>query len=231
MIKGSRAVSGVVIVALALVPLGCQTASQHPTKTGAATGGAIGAGAGALIDKDKPWRGALIGAAAGALLGAGVGHVIKRQREAYQRIEDLEVKDETVSVPQSNEPNAPTKDYPALMLRMQSDVLFKAGSSTLSEAGAAKIKEIAQVMREYPDSDALIRGFTSSEGSDQVNFELSQRRAQVVMNELVADGVSASRLTAQGMGSSHPIASNDSESGRAMNRRVEIHVIPHEQQQ
>lgn len=224
-----RALSAVLVLGVAAFPLGCQTAGQHPTRTGAASGAVLGAGAGALLDDDKPLRGALIGAAAGGLVGAGVGHMIKRQREAYNRIEQLEVQEEVVVIPAENQGGGEPvqEERPALMLRLQSDVLFPAGSSTLSVAGSNKLAEIAQVMKEYPDSDALVRGYTSSEGGDQLNFELSQRRAQVVANELVANGVAASRLTAQGMGSAHPIGDNSTQEGRALNRRVDIHVVPH----
>jgi outer membrane protein OmpA-like peptidoglycan-associated protein len=229
---GSRTVSGVLILTMTVLTFGCATAQRHPTRTGAATGAAVGAGAGALIDDDKPWRGALIGAAIGGLAGAGVGTMIRRQRDAYNRIEQLEVQEQAVILPESapvagQEPER--RELQALMLRLQSDVLFPVGSSTLSAQGASKIREIANVMQEYPESDALIRGYTSSEGGDQLNYELSQRRAEVVRNELIANGVAPARLTAQGMGPSHPIGDNSTEAGRVMNRRVEIHVIPHEQ--
>jgi outer membrane protein OmpA-like peptidoglycan-associated protein len=109
---------------------------------------------------------------------------------------------------------------------MNSDVLFPVGSSALSDVGRGKIREIAQVLTQYPDSDVFVRGYTSSEGEDQMNFELSQRRAEVVRNELIADGVDAARVDARGMGESNPIATNDTEPGRIQNRRVEINVVP-----
>lgn len=221
------------ILAIALGASACQTMSEHPTRTGAATGAAIGGGAGALVDEDKPYRGALIGAAAGALIGAGVGHVIKNQKEALDRIEGLETREQTVIVeqPPTYEDGVLTapeqsQQFEALMVRMPDEILFEVGSSALSDHGSAKLREVAAVLREYPDSDVYIRGYTSSEGSDQSNFELSRRRAQVVKNELIAAGISATRLSAQGMGSSNPIANNDTEAGRKLNRRVELHIVP-----
>lgn len=89
-----------------------------------------------------------------------------------------------------------------------------------------KVRELAQVLRDYPDSIAYIRGHTSSEGELEYNIQLSQQRANVVRSELIAAGISPSRLIAEGMGPQDPIASNDTESGRAMNRRVDLHVIP-----
>jgi outer membrane protein OmpA-like peptidoglycan-associated protein len=221
------------ILAIALGTTACQTMSEHRTGTGAATGAAVGGGAGALIDKDNPYRGALIGAAAGALIGAGVGHVLQKQKEALDRIEGLETREQTVILqqpPTYDEGGQSTprqsRQQEALMVRVPNEILFEVGSSALSAHGSAKLREVAAVLREYPDSDVYIRGCTSSEGSDQTNFELSQRRAQVVKNELIAAGVSPARLFAQGMGSSNPIASNDTESGRMLNRRVELHIVP-----
>lgn len=231
-----------VVLAAALISgtVGCQTGGEiNRTRTGALTGTLLGAGAGALIDKDEPARGALIGAAAGAALGGGIGHVLQRQKEAFARIEGIETAEETVLIQQPTappvttgpgetmEPAAPAEvEQPALRLRMQSDVLFPVGSSALTEAGRAKIREIAEVLSTYPDSQVYVRGYTSSEGGDQMNYELSQRRAQVVQNELIAAGISPSRIQAQGMGPSNPIADNSTEAGRVLNRRVEIHVVP-----
>ncbi len=223
-----------VVVALA----GCQTANEHRTATGATAGAVIGAAAGAMIDSDNPTRGALIGAAAGGAVGAGVGHILQRQKEKFDRIEDLESEQQTVILEQtpppagSNEPEPePIKvEKPALMVRVQSEVLFAVGSSTLSDPGRAKLEEVAAILREYPESDVYVRGYTSSEGSDQSNYELSLRRAQVVKNELVANSIDASRLNAHGMGSSDPIADNDTEFGRIQNRRVEIYIVPREEQ-
>jgi chemotaxis protein MotB len=212
----------------------CQTVSEHRTATGATAGAVLGGGAGALIDKENPYRGALIGAAAGTLVGAGVGHVLQKQKQAFDRIEGLETRQQTVILqqpPQFSDDGAvrqprESKQVEALMLRIPSEILFDRGSSALSSQGAQKLREMAKVLQDYPDSDVYIRGYTSSEGEDRTNYELSQRRAEVVKGELAAAGVSPTRLYAQGMGSSNPVASNDTESGRIMNRRVELHVIP-----
>ena len=213
---------------------GCRTMSEHRTGTGAAAGAVAGGTAGALIDKDNPFRGALIGIAAGGLVGAGIGHVLQKQKEAFDRIEDVEAQQQTVILQQPVPPPAEGQPAPppvseqkaALQVRIQSEVLFAKGSSSLTPAGAQKMKEVAAVLNEYPDSTCYVRGYTSSEGSDQANFELSQRRAEVVRNELIFNQVNPDRLYAQGMGSSNPIASNETEEGRILNRRVEIFVVP-----
>lgn len=224
----------ILVATFCVASSGCQTTNEHRTATGAVAGTAIGAGAGALIDKDNRYRGALIGAAAGALVGTGVGHVLQRQKEAFDRIEYLETQSQAVILqqPPSHADDGQTRlprksgQIEALLVRVPSEVLFERGSSALTSQGSAKIKEVAAVLREYPDSDIYVRGYSSSEGDDRANFELSQRRAEVVRNELAAAGVSTSRLYAQGMGASNPVGDNNTEAGRALNRRVEMFVVP-----
>lgn len=223
----------IVSLGIVLLPFGgCQTASEHRTGAGALTGAALGGGAGALIDEDDPFRGALIGAVAGGAIGAGVGHMLKRQKEAFEKIDDLEVQQETViiqqpPVAQEGAPAEPVQTRAeAVLVRVPSDILFDKGSAALSPHGRAKVQEVAQVLRDYPNSITYIRGYTSSEGDLQYNIQLSKQRADVVRSELILAGISPSRLFADGMGPQNPIASNDTESGRAQNRRVELHVIP-----
>jgi outer membrane protein OmpA-like peptidoglycan-associated protein len=204
--------------------------NEHRTATGAVAGGLIGGGAGALIDDDNPWRGALIGTAAGSLIGAGVGHVLQKQKEAFDRIEGLEAQQQKVVLqqPQVSGSTEPPKQVQseALVVRIPAEVLFAQGSSALTSAGTMKIHDMANILREYPDSDVYVHGYTSSEGDDKMNFDLSQRRAEVVKGALVTDGIAPARLYAMGMGSSNPIADNSTEFGRTQNRRVELYVVP-----
>lgn len=238
-----RMTSLVALAALTGGITGCQTASEHRTETGAIVGGVLGATAGALIDDDNRWRGGAIGAAAGAAVGGGIGYVLDKQKESFDRIEDLEAEKRSVPVyyeaaePPSEAvpvgaappvappvPSAETTE--ALTLTMSSELLFERGSSAISQQGAMKIGEIANVLRQYPDSFVIVKGYTSSEGEDSYNLQLSQRRAEMVKNQLVANRIDASRITALGMGESMPVASNETEAGRIQNRRVEIDVIP-----
>src|SRR5690606_25552658 len=105
-------------------------------------------------------------------------------------------------------------------------VLFEKGQASLLPGAQPKLQEIARILNEYPNSVVMIRGYTSSEGGDGINIPLSQNRADMVLKTLIGYGVSPQRLTSIGLGSSNPIASNDTEAGRAMNRRVEIEVLP-----
>ena len=115
-----------------------------------------------------------------------------------------------------------------LTLRMQCDLIFERNSSKLTRQGIEKMREISEIMRQYPDSSVIIKGYTSSEGDDEYNLRLSESRAKMVSNQLVANRVHPGRIIALGMGESEPIANNDTESGRMQNRRVEIDIVPSE---
>lgn len=226
-----------VLAATTLTLQGCAEqrdwAAGHGTAVGAGTGALLGAGAGALLDSNNRGRGALIGAAIGGAAGAGVGYMVKKNKEAFDRIEYLESRPTTVVMqgppPAPGHPAPAPVEREALRLTVPSEVLFSKDSSTLSPMGAAKVREIAQVLTQYPDSDIQVLGYTSSEGQDAYNMDLSERRARTVMGELVRNGVSMSRIQALGMGESAPVADNSTESGRQQNRRVELVVVPREE--
>lgn len=201
----------------------CQTMKDHKIASGAVIGAATGAAAGALIDDDKRGRGALIGAAAGGALGAGAGWWLDRRANKLREIEDVEVI--TYEPPAEPVPGEVVEE-PRITVRMNNEVLFDKDSSSLRSSGQVKIAEIAAVLREDPDTRVLVQGFSSSEGQEEYNLRLSERRAQAVANELIRNRIDSQRITSIGMGISNPIASNDTESGRAMNRRVEIDVFP-----
>ena len=78
-------------------------------------------------------------------------------------------------------------------------------------------------LRNDASTAVVLEGHTSSEGTDAYNLALSQRRAQAVVADLVRRGIPSARLSAAGIGEARPIATNDDESGRSLNRRVEVH--------
>ena len=108
------------------------------------------------------------------------------------------------------------------------DVLFAFDKAELSAQAAPRMDKLASFLAQFPDRKVLIEGFTDSVGSDRYNLSLSERRAQAARDALVQRGVDRTRIAARGHGKSHPVASNGSPEGRAMNRRVEI-VIADEQ--
>jgi outer membrane protein OmpA-like peptidoglycan-associated protein len=104
------------------------------------------------------------------------------------------------------------------------DVLFDTGSADLKPGAARPIGQVAQFLSEHPERKVQIEGFTDSQGADQYNLELSQKRADAVAMAIMQRGVTADRVRALGYGEEYPKASNSSAGSRQLNRRVEIIV-------
>lgn len=106
-----------------------------------------------------------------------------------------------------------------------SGILFDVGRSTLKAGSQASIERIAAVLTQYPQHQIVVEGHTDATGSDEFNLGLSRDRASSVRSALVAGGVDASKISAEGYGESRPVASNDTPAGRQQNRRVEIVIV------
>jgi outer membrane protein OmpA-like peptidoglycan-associated protein len=102
------------------------------------------------------------------------------------------------------------------------DVLFDTGRAELKAGSLRSIERLAGALKANPERRVKVEGFTDSTGSDELNRELSQRRAEAVERALVQMGVDDGRIEARGYGEEYPVADNDTASGRQMNRRVEI---------
>lgn len=102
------------------------------------------------------------------------------------------------------------------------DMLFETGKSQLKGDAAQNLGKLSTFLKSYPDRTLQIEGHTDNVGSADSNFSLSQRRADSVRTYLLGQGINASRLSTSGKGEDNPVASNDSISGRALNRRVEV---------
>jgi outer membrane protein OmpA-like peptidoglycan-associated protein len=112
------------------------------------------------------------------------------------------------------------------VLTLKNELLFDSAAATLKPGAHRALDNLAQFLRKYPDRDIAIEGFTDSTGSKEVNQRLSEQRAAAVKEALVMRGIESRRIDARGYGPAFPIASNDSETGRQLNRRVEIVIDP-----
>ena len=106
-----------------------------------------------------------------------------------------------------------------------SGILFDVGRSALKVGSQASLERIAAVLTQYPQHQILVEGHTDATGTDELNLRLSRDRATSVRSALVAGGVDASKISAEGYGESRPVASNDTAEGRQQNRRVEIVIV------
>lgn len=109
------------------------------------------------------------------------------------------------------------------------DVLFDLDKAELKPAGLRNVQKLADFLNENPERKVIVEGHTDSTGSAAYNLQLSERRAESVRRALIRAGVDAQRINTVGYGKDFPVAGNDSSSGRAMNRRVEV-TISHDDQ-
>jgi outer membrane protein OmpA-like peptidoglycan-associated protein len=182
----------------------------------AVKGAGIGAAAGAvvgLLTKGDKLENALIGAGVGAIAGGGAGYYMDVQEaKLRQRLEGT-----GVSV---------TRLGDNITLNLPSSITFALNSADLNAQFYSALEGVGVVLKEYNKTVVEVAGHTDSSGSDQYNQALSQRRAQSVAGYLGSQGVKSERLITVGAGESHPVASNDTEQGRAANRRVELTIVP-----
>ncbi len=112
-----------------------------------------------------------------------------------------------------------------VMIWLPDNVMFEFGKSELSPAAADYLREVAQLALTRTDKALALEGHTDNVGSASFNKTLSEKRAQAVAEALASQGVPAARMEVKGLGLESPIAPNDSETGRRLNRRVEIIVL------
>ena len=190
-------------------------ASMSQKEKGAVIGASSGAVVGAVIGNatGSTARGAIIGAVVGGAAGAVIGHQMDQQAKELQQ----------------NIPGATIQRVgEGITVTFPSGILFPFNSTEILPAGKSNLQQLANSLGEYPNSDVLVVGHTDSVGTDAYNLDLSQRRSQAASAYLQSLGVPSSRLQTVGKGESEPIQSNDTEDGRARNRRVEIAIYASE---
>ncbi|QXI27122.1 OmpA family protein [Pseudomonas vanderleydeniana] len=126
--------------------------------------------------------------------------------------------------PVAQEP-APAPEAPvAEVVKVELDVKFDFNKSVVKPNSYGDVKNLADFMKQYPQTTTVVAGHTDSIGTDAYNQKLSQRRADAVKQILVKDGIAPNRVESVGYGKTRPVADNATEAGRAINRRVEASV-------
>jgi outer membrane protein OmpA-like peptidoglycan-associated protein len=209
---------GLLLTALLAIGGCAQTQEAAKTKTakGAAVGAAAGAVTGAIVGHQSGHKGAgaVIGGVAGAAVGGAIGYQLDKQEKELEEIKDAQV----------------TRKEDRLIVTMRDAILFDYDSAKLQPGAMDSLNQMADVMVRYPENDIIVKGHTDSKGSEAYNQELSERRALAVKDHLVFQGVAEKRVTAQGLGETRPVATNETPEGRQQNRRVEIEIIPQPEQ-
>lgn len=171
---------------------------------GAVVGGAVGKAAGNTV------LGAILGAAIGGAAGLYIGNYMDKQAaEIKQDIAGARVE----------------RVGEGIRITFDSGILFDVNKAELKPVSKENISKLAAILQKYPDTNILLEGHTDATGTDEHNLELSRARSQAVANFLASLQVSATRFTIMGYGEAQPIADNETEVGRAQNRRVEIAIM------
>lgn len=206
---------------LVLVLAGCMstdpyTGQQKTSNT--AKGAGIGAVTGAVIgaatasDEDRT-KGAITGAVAGGAVGGGVGYYMDRQEAALRaKLEGTGVR--------------VVREGKNIRLVMPGNITFGVDRHEVRPDFYDTLESVGLVLKEFKKTNIRIAGHTDSTGSDSYNQTLSEQRAASVGQFLVSQGVAAGRISTTGYGERYPVASNDTESGRQANRRVELELVP-----
>ena len=202
-----------ITVLAGVMATGCKTATK--SQKGAVIGTGGGAVIGAVIGKatGNTARGAVIGAVLGGVGGAVIGRKMDKQAEEMKKVlGDAEV----------------IRVEEGIVINFKEKVLFGYDRADLGTSAQANLDKLVNVLNKYPDTNIQIIGHTDSNGSDEYNQGLSERRANAVVSYLRTHNITGGRLSAKGLGEADPIAANDTEDNRSLNRRVEFVITANE---
>ena len=207
-----------VMAAGALVSLALSACATMNNKE---RGAVIGAGAGAVVGgvignntgSGSTAKGAIIGAVVGGAAGAIIGHQM-----------DQQAKELAISIPGAKVERVGE----GIQVTFDSGLLFDFDSDAIRSDAGRNLVELARSLNKYPKSQLLIVGHTDSKGDDSYNQSLSLRRASSAAAFLGSQSVARSRISTSGRGESEPLASNETDTGRQLNRRVEVAIYASE---
>ena len=185
------------------------------TRNNALIGAGIGAVAGLLSGGDATERRqrAMVGAGVGGLAGGAIG--------AYQDRQEAELRRQTAGTGVEV-----SRDGDVIKLNLPDGVTFDFGKANLKSQFYPALDNVASTLAQFNQTIVEVSGHTDSIGSDAANQTLSVQRANAVGNYLIGRGLVRERFEIVGFGETRPVANNDTDSGRALNRRVEIRVVP-----
>ena len=193
--------------------IGCETVQNNQnTAIGAGVGAAVGAAAGTLVGGNDR-RNALVGAGIGLLAGAAVGQYLDQQERELQ----ANLAGTGAEVERSGD---------QLLVNFPGNVTFATDSAEISPQFYTTLDDVSATLNKYPKSFLDVVGHTDSQGSDQYNQALSERRANSVSSYFQSRGVAPARIASFGQGETTPVADNATASGRQQNRRVELRITP-----
>ncbi len=208
------------ILSVALTVAGLTSVTLNGCATHTQTGAVVGAGSGAVVGgvigraTGHTARGAIIGAAVGGVAGALIGARMDRQaKELAQNIPGAKVE----------------RVGEGIQVTFESGLLYDFDSDVVRAEARKNLRALAASLDKYPGSDILIVGHTDQVGPSSYNQSLSQRRASAAADYLIVQGVGRDRVNTRGMGETEPIAGNDTERGRELNRRVEVAIFASKQ--
>jgi outer membrane protein OmpA-like peptidoglycan-associated protein len=185
---------------------------------GAAIGAIGGAVLGATAYKKDRTKGAVIGAVGGGLAGGAVGAYMDGQKRDLEKNLAQEI--------QTGQARVEKLPNDVVRITMTSQTAFDTNSTAIKPGFYSTLDKLADVVVRYDKTTLTVVGHTDNVGSDKYNQDLSQRRALSVAQYFESKRVNPVRLATAGKGEAQPVAANTSESGRQLNRRVEIYVEP-----
>ncbi|MDE5727468.1 MAG: OmpA family protein [Duncaniella sp.] len=206
----------VCVLGMGMTGCGSMTQTGKGALIGGGAGTGVGAGLGALIGGGK---GAAIGAAIGAAVGTGAGALIGHKMDQQQKqLEEELAKQATI------EKTTDSNGLQAIKVTFDGGILFPTNGTTLSAGAKTSLSKFASSLNSNPDTNVQIYGYTDDTGTLAVNERVATGRADAVRNYLLNSGVSATRLSAEGLPMQDYVASNATAEGRAQNRRVEVYI-------
>jgi|SRR5690554_3653068 len=189
--------------------------NANNTQKGAAAGAAAGAVLGGVVGNNVKNKNSALGAVLGGVVGGTVGAIIGRNMD--KQAQEIETALPGAEVERVGEG--------IKLVLNENTVNFGFDSSDLTANAKSNLDKIAKVFIDNPKTLINIYGYTDSVGKDEYNMKLSRSRANAVKAYLVSKGIGTKRITTLGMGEADPVASNDTDAGRAQNRRVEFAIV------